>query len=189
MSRECRFLFLLSPSFSPFAHALYLRDSRRIYVTRSLGPFVSVFYPRSEARSPLRRDRIFTREQTPYLFPCVLADGAALRLRRGKIFRGGHVVLCIPWKPTLVLIGNVTGRNAHIASAGGVYAGSHYLKCTAAVSHTGPPAGQKQNSEARYYSRSVLARSFVRSLVRSREHTCGMLIHNKKLRTSAPARV
>lgn len=66
----------------------------------------------------------------------------------GKIFQGGHRVY--PIAPTFVLIGNVTERNAHIASAGGVYAGSYYLKCTAAVSHTGPPGGQKQNSEARY---------------------------------------
>lgn len=65
--------------------------------------------------------------------------------------RKGDVV-CTPLALTLVLIGNVTGRNAHIASAGGVYAGSYYLKFTAAVSHTGPPGGQKQNSEARYYS-------------------------------------
>lgn len=79
----------------------------------------------------------------------------------------GRDDVCTLLATTLVLIGNVTGRNAHIASAGGVYAGSYYLKCTAAVSHTGPPGGQKQNSEARYYSfvRS-LARSFVRVSIR-----------------------
>lgn len=67
-----------------------------------------------------------------------------------KSSKGTHRVYLVA--PTLVLIGNVTERNAHIASAGGVYAGSYYLKCTAAVSHTGPPGGQKQNSEARYCS-------------------------------------
>lgn len=80
---------------------------------------------------------------------------------RRKIFQEGGDTHRVYGAHTL-LIGNVTERNAHIASAGGVYAGSYYLKCTAAVSHTGPPAGQTQNSEARDTTRC--ARSFARLL-------------------------
>lgn len=44
---------------------------------------------------------------------------------------------------TLVLIDNVTERNAQNTAA--VYAGSHYLKSTAAVSHTGPSGDAGKN--------------------------------------------
>lgn len=133
----------------------------------------SFFAPRSELptwQARMKRSLFGTecpaRVSVSSLRPCTLPtrlpedlrdDGAALSLpysgreyvaervsARGKIFRGGQRRVCSPWKSTLVLIGNVTGRNAHIASAGGVYAGSHYLKCTAAVSHTGPPAGKNK---------------------------------------------
>jgi len=59
---------------------------------------------------------------------------------------------------------------------------AYYLECTAAVSHSRVrPRGKNKTPGARYcWSRRAAV-----PCARSREHTCGMLIHNKKLRTSA----